>query len=274
MGLLGSNDEDDATVTFGITTQSEIGFVDKLLLAHEFGPMIHLDQVEDAGPVEIWSMLNQSELRERKTKGLLDQQPINATALVAHRTDSYLRLRERETEQYKAQIYAHVMTSDNDTVIIQYWFFYLFDSVSPHQGDWEMIQVVFDSWSRWNLSSELIPARLAYSQHYGGEVREWDDLNVLKNGTHPWVFVTLGSHSSMFSGPDVPGEMYPLSIMSPSPWLNFAGKWGSSTWQLGPGGNSVPGPLLRSSMHRTWLGKPTSLIAFIWHEPLYWEARL
>ena len=270
-GSSGHDDEDDVQISFELTTTAELDWTDKVLVADKFAPVIHLDPLEDSGPLEIWSMLNQSELRDLTTKEVLDSEPTSIQALAAHRDDSYLRLRNFETSGYRTQIYANVRTADNDTLVIQYWFFYLYDSVSPHQGDWEMIQVTFDQWSRYEAVHDLVPFKLAYSQHFEGEVRYWDASNVILNDTHPNVFVSLGGHASIFSGPQGPTKIYPVAVMSPSAWFDFAGHWGSSRWKFGPGGNSVPGPVYRCSMHVNWLGKPTSPIAYIWQEPLYWE---
>lgn len=137
-----------------------------------------------------------------------------------------------------------------------------------------MIQVVFEEGSRLDMQGYLKPSWLAYSQHYGGEVREWGDPAAPRSDTHPWVLVELGGHASFFSGSEEQPNAYPVSIMSPSPWLNYTGKWGSSRWKLGPGGVSVQGPIYRASMSRNWLGKPTSPIAYMWHEPFYWAERL
>jgi hypothetical protein len=273
-GSTGSDDENDVQISFEITTAAELDSVDRVFLADTFAPVMHLDPLEDSGPLEIWSMLNQSELRNTITKKVLDPVPTSMQALAAHEHDSYLRLRSFETVGYRTQVYANVRTTDNDTLVIQYWFFYLYDSVSPHQGDWEMIQVTFDSWSRDGDVKTLVPVKLAYSQHFEGEVREWNASNVILNGTHPNVFVSLGGHASIFSGPQGPTTIYAVTVLSPSPWTNFSGHWGSSRWKIGPGGNSVPGPVYRCSMHVNWLGKPTSPIAYIWQEPLYWEAGL
>jgi hypothetical protein len=273
-GSSGNDDEDDVQISFEITTTTELDRLDKVYLADAFAPVVHLDPLEDSGPLEIFSMLNQSELRNTITKKVLDPVPTSMQALAPHEHDSYLRLRSFETHGYRTQVYANVRTTDNDTIVIQYWFFYLYDSVSPHQGDWEMIQVTFGSGSRNGDVRALVPVRLAYSQHFEGEVREWNASDVILNGTHPNVFVSLGGHASIFSGPQGPTTIYPVTVLSPSAWTNFSGHWGSSRWKIGPGGNSVPGPVYRCTMQVNWLGKPTSPIAYIWQEPLCWETGL
>jgi hypothetical protein len=274
LGSIAGNDEDDVAMTFQITTERELSYVERTYLARKYAPVLHLDEREDSGPLEIWSMLNQSELRRSGAKDPLVLRPVHESYLILGDDRLSLRLREFDVSSYRNVIYARTFTSDNDTVVLQYWFFYLYDSLSPHQGDWEMIQLVFEQWSRRIPVEELVPATAAYSQHYEGEVKEWSDDTVLKSDTRPHVYVELGGHASMFSGPEVPNMTYPICMMSPSPWLEYAGKWGSSSWKLGPGGNSVQGPVYRASMERNWMGKPTSPIAYMWHEPLYWMERL
>ena len=57
-------------------------------------------------------------------------------------------------------------------VVIQYWLWWYFnDWNNLHEGDWEIVQVVFDADSiEGALRSE--PIRYAYAQHGGGELAE------------------------------------------------------------------------------------------------------
>ena len=57
-----------------------------------------------------------------------------------------------------------------DYIVIQYWFFYLFnDHVNDHEGEWEMILVLLDYVNE-------TPIGAAYSRHDEGEYRPWDEI--------------------------------------------------------------------------------------------------
>jgi hypothetical protein len=61
-----------------------------------------------------------------------------------------------------------------------------------HEGDWEVVNVI--------LSRHGEPVDAAYSQHCLGQQRAWADTPRWR-GTHPIVYVALGSHANYF----VPG---------------------------------------------------------------------
>jgi hypothetical protein len=96
--------------------------------------------------------------------------------------------------------YARVV-HENDTAILQYWFFYDDDVYSytyppsdllwqAHEGDWENIDVV--------LSDDDAPQFVGYSQHCLGQRRDWADTPRFDD-THPIVHVAVGSHANYFS---------------------------------------------------------------------------
>ncbi|UCC58894.1 MAG: Vps62-related protein [Candidatus Bathyarchaeum sp.] len=159
------------------------------------------------------------------------------------------------------KIYAHV-TSESGYIVVQYWFFYAFNpgTLNQHQGDWEMIQIVLDSTET--------PQYAVYSQHHAGERAEWKDVEKV-DGTHPRVYVALGSHASYFRPfqgklgmeSDTLGNAFTLkpedleivqlgekgsgNHPSSQDWLEFGGRWGN--WariidsSLGAAGPSGPG---------------------------------
>jgi hypothetical protein len=98
---------------------------------------------------------------------------------------------------HEPSVYANVITAD-DRVFIQYWFWYVFnDFNNTHEGDWEMIQLVFDADSvEEALSSE--PLEVGYSSHGGGERADWNDEKLSKEGNHPVVYPGAGSHANKF----------------------------------------------------------------------------
>ncbi len=92
--------------------------------------------------------------------------------------------------------YARLATDEGSgRFTIQYWFFYFYnDWFNKHEGDWEMIQVMLDRAGR--------PEWAVYSQHEDGTRRPWQDVP-REDGTHPVVYVALGSHANYFRGDDL-----------------------------------------------------------------------
>ena len=97
--------------------------------------------------------------------------------------------------------YAHVVTDPDHPgkLALQYWFFYVFnDWNNLHEGDWEMIQLVFDA-STAAEALDRTPVEIGYSQHEGAERADWgDDKLELVDGTHPVVHPADGSHANFF----------------------------------------------------------------------------
>jgi RsiW-degrading membrane proteinase PrsW (M82 family) len=94
--------------------------------------------------------------------------------------------------------YAHVVRDENlQHINLQYWLFYYYnDWFNKHEGDWEMVQVI--------LSASGEPEWVVLSQHHGGTRRPWPQVRI-EEGTHPAVYVALGSHANYFWGE----EAYP-----------------------------------------------------------------
>jgi RsiW-degrading membrane proteinase PrsW (M82 family) len=92
-----------------------------------------------------------------------------------------------------ATTYAHVARDEDPAhITIQYWLFYYYnDAFNKHEGDWEMAEVV--------LGANGDPEWLVLSQHHGGTRRPWGAVQV-EGGTHPAVYVALGSHANYFWG--------------------------------------------------------------------------
>lgn len=92
--------------------------------------------------------------------------------------------------------YAHVTRGGQaQHITIQYWLFYWYnDAFNKHEGDWEMVQV--------ELSPAGEPEWLILSQHHGGTRRPWSAARI-EDGTHPAVYVALGSHANYFWGDEV-----------------------------------------------------------------------
>jgi len=103
--------------------------------------------------------------------------------------DNYLSTYRKNWTADSCTIYGREVHQGNRTYL-QYWFFYLFnDWENDHEGDWEMITI--------ELDENKEPERIGYSRHHSGEVREWSDPEIeIKDGTHPVIYVGLGSHAS------------------------------------------------------------------------------
>jgi hypothetical protein len=153
-------------------------------------------------------------------------------------------------------IYAHVATdpSTPGKLALQYWFFYAFnDFNNKHEGDWEMIQLVFDAADASDALQAAHPTEVGYSSHEGAERASWGDEKLeLVDGTHPVVYPAAGSHANKYTealyigssadagvgcddtrGPHV--EIAPVVRTIPSnpgaaasayPWITYEGRWG------------------------------------------------
>lgn len=161
---------------------------------------------------------------------------------------------------YADKVYGRVAYGDEGKLWLQYWIFYYHNpiEVGEHEGDWEMIQVGLDSSNQ--------PDVVAYSQHTGGQVCDWDQIEL--SGDRPVVYVAEGSHASYF-GPDrIPLQHFydhadgqggtlaspdveEITSASPS-WVGWPGTWGN-------GGGSPDGPQFQSQK---------------WADPTEWKSGL
>lgn len=195
---------------------------------------------------------------------------------------TYARESERLMHGRRPVIYAHVVREPGVRgIALQYWFYYLFNQFNDeHESDWEMIQLAFATDSA-DEALRLEPSEIAYAQHAGGERHAWTDPEVEKEGGHPVVYVSSGSHASQFSsalylgngekgsglgcddtrGPSFRVTPTPIVVSTfptaegPDAWLTYRGHWG----QREPGVSNGPtGP----NMKRQWL------------EPFRWMSKL
>ena len=186
---------------------------------------------------------------------------------------NYLNWQRRLIPGRMPTVYAHVATdpAHRGQLALQYWFFYVFnDWNNLHEGDWEMVQLVFDAPTA-AAALEQKPVEIGYSQHEGSERAAWDDDKLeLVDGTHPVVHPAGGSHANFFGealylgssakegvgcddtrGPTV--EVRPTVETIPSgspaaaadyPWIAFEGRWG----ELRPAFfNGPTGPNMKTS---------------------------
>jgi hypothetical protein len=165
-----------------------------------------------------------------------------------------------------------VLDEDEGMLAVQFWLYYYFNPWNNrHEGDWEMVQVVFEA-ETLHQAYETGPAELGYSQHSGGESAKWGDSKVRSIGDHPVVYVAQGSHANFYNpavylgrgeqrtgvgceearGPhrrvDVEPVLLPDAVLEPSnpfAWITYQGTWGE---QAGGQDNGPTGP----NMKRAW----------------------
>jgi hypothetical protein len=189
----------------------------------------------------------------------------------------------RYTPLSKSAVYAHVTTQKNRPgyVAVQYWLYWYYnDWNDKHESDWEFVQVLFKADSV-EAALDTQPFQVGYAQHTGGETADWDDAKLQKEGTHPVVYSSQGSHASYFESALYLGrsasegfgcdntqepntKVVPKAVLLPDApsgpddrfaWLGFDGRWGER--HAGPN-NGPDGPL----------GKPR------WRSPVTWQENL
>ena len=113
----------------------------------------------------------------------------------------YERWDRRLREGHEPAVYSHVATdpAHPGKLALQYWLFYTFnDWNNLHEGDWEMIQLLFDADDAEEALGED-PVSVGYSQHEGAEAADWGDEKLeLVDGRRPVVYPAAGSHANFF----------------------------------------------------------------------------
>jgi hypothetical protein len=167
----------------------------------------------------------------------------------------YERWSRRLAEGSEPTVYAHVATETGypGQLALQYWLFYAFNNFNnTHEGDWEMIQLVFEAGDAAEALDQ-VPVSVGYSSHEGAEEASWDDDKLeIVDETHPVVYPGAGSHANKFTealylgssaeagvgcddtrGPHrefrpavatIPSD--PEAAVSAFPWIEFEGRWG------------------------------------------------
>jgi hypothetical protein len=250
---------------------------DETALAERYAPVVRLvEQVEECGPGEPYEPMDVDVLFDEPTVAL--RGPWNPDDLVKigpgaddlvdryeYHLDfpgdaldpgcDYERWARRLSEGRVPTVYGHV-AADRERpgkLALQYWFFYAFNDFNNlHEGDWEMIQLVFDARDALEALAEK-PVSIGYSSHEGAEGADWgDDRLEIVDGAHPVVYPAAGSHANKFGsglylgssaeagvgcddtgGPHVEHRPAVKTIPSDSgsaraafPWIAFEGRWG------------------------------------------------
>lgn len=137
-------------------------------------------------------------------------------------------------EEDDRHLYHGRVVEENGWVVLQYWFFYLYNSwrsgfngANDHEADWEMLCIYLAP----TAQGELAPEWVAFASHdYAGDDlrRRWDDPEVQKVGDHPIVFAGAGSHASYFAQGEYLTEIE-IPLFAPlARVLTFVRRWWNS----------------------------------------------
>jgi hypothetical protein len=170
-------------------------------------------------------------------------------------------------------------------IALQYWLFYAYNDYSPtvppgdiwqvHEGDWESVSLLLDTSGK--------PLVVGLSRHCAGSSRGW--AHAPRHGTHPLVYVGLGSHSNFFRpgsfplqsrcftpqviaiikaygstpvdhasvGETVRPRLVRITASAPG-WMAFAGTWGEDAYIHFPNNEPILyGPSPRGpAFHAQW----------------------
>ena len=293
-----------AGAALGFSAAASASLADQRALAERYAPVVRLvEQKHECGPgepyrpIDVDALFGQQSVALRGPWNPDDLVKIAPTAkdlargLYDYHLDfpgnalepgcDYERWARRITQGREPTVYAHVASEPArpGRLALQYWLFYVYnDWNNLHEGDWEMIQLLFDADNaRQALAGR--PTAIGYSQHEGAEEAGWgaDKLELI-GGTHPVVYPAAGSHANFFgdglflgssadqgvgcdntTGPHVdvrpavatiPSD--PAEARSEFPWIGFQGRWG----ELRPAFYNGPtGPNLKTQ----------------WTEPIRWS---
>ena len=113
--------------------------------------------------------------------------------------DDYVMPYLNRTSMFPKTVYTRIVSrpDGNSNSFIQYWIFYYANDFPEefHEGDWELIQI--------DLDDNLNPYCAAYSQHGGGQFREWNDIEKAQDDPFRVVsYVAKGSHANYFKSGD------------------------------------------------------------------------
>ena len=264
-------------ISVALAPSALAGIEDEAALAQKFAPVVRsVEQLEECGPgspydpIDVELLFGEPTVALRgpwSTNDLIEIGP-EAGDLV-NRFESHLDFpgdaldpgcdyeiwTRRLTEGSKPTVYAHVAREPGypGKLALQYWFFYTFnDFNNTHEGDWEMIQLVFDAADAREALSEK-PVKVGYSAHEGAEGAAWGDEKLeIVDGTHPVVYPAAGSNANKFTqalylgssaeagvgcddtrGPHRESNPVvktlssdPAEARAAFPWITFEGRWG------------------------------------------------
>ena len=235
----------------GITCSAQINAVD-------YAPILYYEGEETCYPVEAEYHISNSYLESIDIEGTdvnfynNFQGTINDNGVINH----------YNSQSRDVKVYYRYYPDETNPTIVQYWMFYAYNKgdLNQHEGDWEMIQIVFNNDK---------PSSVGYSQHHGGQSATWDQVE--RDGNHIKVYVARGSHANYlrsYSGKlgiasDRVGDngrvinigINELKELTDQDWLEFPGLWGeinsAEDFALGQAGPQGPKFREESSMWET-----------------------
>jgi hypothetical protein len=217
-------------------------------------PDVALRQVGNADPVVKWAP-DASDLF-RLNQGFYIDFPGSALSPGC----TYERDFWKYTGDRPAAVYAHIVQDPHgrDRLYLQYWLYWYFnDWNNKHESDWEGITLQFEAASVEEALAGQ-PIAVGYSQHEGGERATWNSTKLEREGDHPVVYSSAGSHASYYGSAVYLGRgasegfgcdtttspsdrVVPEVVVLPDrvddpndplAWLSFNGRWGER--QSGP----------------------------------------
>ena len=268
-----------ASVASGAETLNEEG-----ALLSQYAPILAApQQTQECGtgerffPISVDVLFDRDDVALKRDDGSLITAAPNAQDLFVAGENAYLDIPGNalnpgcDYEQWfrslnaTPTIYGRVAKDANETsrLAIQYWFYWPYnDWNNRHEGDWEMMQINFDT-SSVSEALQSEPESVIVAQHEGGEIQKWEDISLLNS--KPLVFPARGSHATYFSANRWVGtsaqtgvgcddtrtpsrvinpqlvvlpSQNPTDANDPFAWISYAGHWGErhSGFNNGPTG--------------------------------------
>jgi hypothetical protein len=231
-------------------------------------------------PTDVGSVLGRDDVVLRSGDGTVVATAPTASLLYAQPEDTYLDVpgnplkpecgyEERwdaMAAEHPPTLYARVATDPErpGRLVVQYWFWWVYNDWNDrHEGDWEMVQVVFDATSPEQALGQQ-PTTVVVAQHEGGQYADWGGSGMSHDGDRPIVFPAAGSHADYLSAdrwfgksgatgfgcddtrnphdrlePDIvllPSQVSDLTGPDdPFAWLAYQGRWGQKEWGFNAG---------------------------------------
>ena len=177
-------------------------------IAARFAPVLLFEEGEQYFPVPVELMIRHSTLHY--TQNGQARTRLSGTYrlsdLISHNgRDAYLDLADN-TRKFPGDrvVYARVAETygANAGVLVQYWFFYLYnatgESSHSHEGDWEGVQLWFAGLSPADLLTANVPTQIGYAAHESGWALTPDaeSCAAINAPAVPNVYVARNRHAS------------------------------------------------------------------------------
>ena len=178
-------------------------------IAERFAPVLRFAAGEQYFPVPVELMIQHSTLHYTRNGQARTKAPgtYRLTDLISHNgQDSYLDLADGQRRATGERVVyarvAEIFSGRTDGVLVQYWFFYLYNATGEpthsHEGDWEGIQLWFAGLSREDLLTANVPTQLGYAAHESGwaYTKNRESCAEIVSPHQPSVYVARNRHAS------------------------------------------------------------------------------